>query len=516
MATKSIMDVMRDMRRASTFRRTSVFNVDFLITRLPDKLMLRTFSYLPQTDLCNIARVCKQWRRLAYDPSLWQSLNLRPEYGGIAVRSMDDLLNLIHHRSGVGLKRIELSSDLITVPVLEELGNRCPSLRTMTLDFSNAMQLHDFNELAAFPSSLHYLCICLSDVIFMEGLMRKIYSFLSSVEILHLIGTFEQATEEEEEIYEVINISKIKAHTPNLRVINLYGINFIDDSHVELLATNCIHLECVALNFCLNVKGSSFALLIANCTKVKTLLLEHCGLKDEFMIAAPWEKSKICELDITSTELSAECLENFIPRIPYFTYLAVGHSDFFNDKILNHLCETGKFYQLRAIDLSYTPSLGETSVMNFIKAHGSRLEGLMLQGKPALAEYFWTTIIPSLRSIRICVLGTSHGWFFKYNTRVHIDKILEGFSARCPNLEALEIQWDPATIRFSDKSRKFIDRIRLKCPRLKSLTLSDGKYYEMVKGNFERAECPRVIRTNTTYNTSIVSLLERFKDLRFN
>ncbi|KAF6770589.1 F box:lrr repeat protein 7 [Paragonimus kellicotti] len=94
----------------------------------------------------------------------------------------------------------------------------------------------------------------------------------------------------------------------------------------------------------------------------------------------------------------------------------------------------------------------------------------------------------------------------------HIDKILEGFSARCPNLEALEIQWDPATIRFSDKSRKFIDRIRLKCPRLKSLTLSDGKYYEMVKGNFERAECPRVIRTNTAYNTSIVSLLERFKD----
>ncbi|KAA3674414.1 uncharacterized protein DEA37_0013736 [Paragonimus westermani] len=450
MATKSIVDVMRDMRRASTFRRTSVFNADFLITRLPDKLMLRTLSYLPQTDLCNIARVCKQWRRLAYDPSLWQSLNLRPEYGGIAVRSMDDLLNLIHHRSGAGLKRIELCSDLITVPVLEELG------------------------------------------------------------------TFEQATEEEEEIYEVINISKIKAHTPNLRVINLYGINFIDDSHVELLATNCIHLECVALNFCLNVKGSSFALLIANCTKVKTLLLEHCGLKNEFMIAAPWEKSKICELDITSTELSAECLESFIPRIPYFTYLAVGHSDFFNDKILNHLCETGKFYQLRAIDLSYTPSLSEVSVMNFIKAHGNRLEGLMLQGKPALAEYFWTTIIPSLRSIKICVLGTSHGWFFKYNTRVHIDKILEGFSARCPNLEALEIQWDPATIRFSDKSRKFIDRIRLKCPRLKSLTLSDGKYYEMVKGNFERAECPRVVRTNTTYNTSIVSLLERFKDLRFN
>ena len=31
-------------------------------------------------------------------------------------------------------------------------------------------------------------------------------------------GTFELGDEEEEEIYEVINISKIKAHTPNLKV----------------------------------------------------------------------------------------------------------------------------------------------------------------------------------------------------------------------------------------------------------------------------------------------------------
>ncbi|VEL11220.1 unnamed protein product [Protopolystoma xenopodis] len=95
---------------------------------------------------------------------------------------------MIHQRSGSGLRYLELPSDLITVPVLEELGNRCVNLRYLTLDFSNAMQLHDFNELLAFPSSLSYLCICLSDVIFMEGLMRKIYPCLSSIEVMHLIG----------------------------------------------------------------------------------------------------------------------------------------------------------------------------------------------------------------------------------------------------------------------------------------------------------------------------------------
>ena len=92
------------------------------------------------------------------------------------------------------------------------------------------------------------------------------------------IGTFELADEEAEEIYEVINIGKIKAHTPNLRVVNLYGISFVDDSHVELLSSNCIHLESLALNFCLRVKGSTLKVLIQRCKKLRGLLLQHCGM----------------------------------------------------------------------------------------------------------------------------------------------------------------------------------------------------------------------------------------------
>lgn len=90
-------------------------------------------------------------------------------------------------------------------------------------------------------------------------------------------GTFELTSEGEEDIYEVINIGKIKSHTPNLRIVNMYGITFVDDSHIELLTSNCIHLECLALNFCLRVKGSSFKNLVQRCKKLKTLLLQHTG-----------------------------------------------------------------------------------------------------------------------------------------------------------------------------------------------------------------------------------------------
>lgn len=95
-------------------------------------------------------------------------------------------------RFGPSLRYIELPIELITATVLQELGSKCPNLTHMLLDFSTAMQLHDFNELQGFPTKLRYMCICLSEVIFMEGFMRKIYSFINGLEILHLIGTILQ------------------------------------------------------------------------------------------------------------------------------------------------------------------------------------------------------------------------------------------------------------------------------------------------------------------------------------
>ena len=158
------------------------------IDNIPDKCLLAVFSYIRQQDLGKLARVCKKWRLLAYDSRLWQVVSLRPEYNGLHIYNYDALLALINLRFGPTLRYIELPCELVTPPVLHELANKCPSLRYMTLDFSNAMQLHDFNDLNSFPCNLRSLCICLSEVIFLEGFMRRIYSCLSSLSVLHLIG----------------------------------------------------------------------------------------------------------------------------------------------------------------------------------------------------------------------------------------------------------------------------------------------------------------------------------------
>lgn len=127
--------------------------------------------------------------------------------------------------------------------------------------------------------------------------------------------------------------------------------------------------------------------------------MQSAGLEDEYIMQVPWENSRICELDITSTELSTDCLDSFLSRIPSFTYFAAGHTDFFSDRVLKHLVELKKFDKLIAIDLSFTPSISEAAAVNFLQTYGPQLRGLMLQGKPTLAEYFWTTVIAYLPNI---------------------------------------------------------------------------------------------------------------------
>jgi hypothetical protein len=70
--------------------------------------------------------------------------------------------------------------------------------------------------------------------------MQKYHMYINSC---FWTGTYEKVEEEEEEIYEVINVHKLKSATPNLRVINLFGINFVDDSHIEAFSSNCIQVK---------------------------------------------------------------------------------------------------------------------------------------------------------------------------------------------------------------------------------------------------------------------------------
>ena len=63
-----------------------------------------------------------------------------------------------------------------------------------------------------------------------------------------------QGEEEEGEVYEVLNIRSLKQATPNLRVINMWGVSFVDDAHIEAFSSNCIQLAVLCVSYCPKVR----------------------------------------------------------------------------------------------------------------------------------------------------------------------------------------------------------------------------------------------------------------------
>ena len=152
--------------------------------------------------------------------------------------------------------------------------------------------------------------------------------------MLHIVGTYEKAEEEEGEVYEVVNIKILKQATPNLRIINLYGITFLDDTHIEAFSSNCIQLQVkdllnhfwrflflftfymlnasnwiiknilvlfqvLCVNYCARVEGGSLKILLQRCRNLKCLMMQQTNLKSDNVLAAEWDKAtnlQVCSI----------------------------------------------------------------------------------------------------------------------------------------------------------------------------------------------------------------------------
>lgn len=59
----------------------------------------------------------------------------------------------------------------------------------------------------------------------------------------------------------------------------------------------------------------------------------------------------------------------------------------------------------------------------------------------------------------------------RLGVNILVDQLMDGIASNCLKLERLELRWDPENLRFSDKSQKAIDTLRVKCLKLKCLCL---------------------------------------------
>lgn len=177
------------------------------------------------------------------------------------------------------------------------------------------------------------------------------------------------------------------------------------------------------------------------------------GLDDKIIQTIDWEKTKIEELDIRGTELSAESIIYILTRLNHCRWLDASWLENFTDGVIDSWMQAGTINTIQYLNLDTCDSLTENALTELVMRHGHQLYGLNLGGHHKLLEYFWMNMISKLKNVRVLVMGIAEDCCPKVTAKIHIDQFVDCIAQNCPRLTRVEIRWDDETLRFSDKSR---------------------------------------------------------------
>ena len=92
--------------------------------------------------------------------------------------------------------------------------------------------------------------------------------------------------------------------------------------------------------------------------------------------------------------------------------------------MLRAFADQGNPRSLVALDLDRCEALSEDGLYKFLLRFGPQLRGLILSGIPHVTDQLWAGTMPSLRQLRILVMGMSEGCCPKIHQKVNQSKFL--------------------------------------------------------------------------------------------
>ncbi|XP_030052962.1 F-box/LRR-repeat protein 12 [Microcaecilia unicolor] len=228
------------------------------ISWFPDSVLLHILSYLPVKDLLRSGRVCKRWKKLVLDKSLWKDVNLMPYKIHSKV-----LWHLLRHYLGSSLRSLQIKGllhstkkqDLLTRSLLQALVKRCPDLQRLRLQEADLRSL----SYESLPSSLKILELSHCEIPFAW--------FQTSAPRTVSLPQLEHLTLCKVPAFSDLDLEMVSLRNP-LKTLILLGTYRVTDKGVLLAAGHLRQLKHLALHGC--DVGSRGLYFIA--TNLKTLL----------------------------------------------------------------------------------------------------------------------------------------------------------------------------------------------------------------------------------------------------
>uniref|UniRef100_A0A1B6EAF3 F-box domain-containing protein n=1 Tax=Clastoptera arizonana TaxID=38151 RepID=A0A1B6EAF3_9HEMI len=255
------------------------------LSSLSDEIILMIFQYLPQKNLIICAQVCEKWKRIAYDESLWERIDLA------CSRLKSDQVAYMLQRNPKVLRMAQ--SEFIS-PVLKTLPPSVGDLicQVQYLDLSMAhITRQDLAKLLSKCCNLRKLSVehCVTDIAVCASIANN-----SHLQVLNMSQCYLVEREGLEEI--LLNCSELKqlnlAWTnlqqddidtvcklvnKDIEELNLSGCGKeLLNSNIADLVSQCKSLIRLDLSDCLSITHAVIDIIINNLDDLQELSLSRC------------------------------------------------------------------------------------------------------------------------------------------------------------------------------------------------------------------------------------------------
>ncbi|XP_037609769.1 S-phase kinase-associated protein 2 isoform X2 [Sebastes umbrosus] len=231
---------------------------------LPDELLLRILFYIPLQDLLKMSTVCQRWHRLAFDESLWHSVDLEGlTHAGPALQQVlktgirmlrcpRSFVEELHFTGSSPLQMVlmDLSSSIIPTSSLESIISHCSLLECLSLE---GLQLSDtiISSVAKNPNLLQLNLSGCSG--FSADALTDMLQSCSSMEQLNISW----CDFDNNHVKSVVN--NVSSSVTDLNLSGYRESLMLDD--VKVLVTRCPHIQSLDLSDSTLLMADSFPVL---------------------------------------------------------------------------------------------------------------------------------------------------------------------------------------------------------------------------------------------------------------